>query len=113
MPIVLIVFAVGIGVGYWLCRMQLRGKFLLAEEAMEEAKGMTPPLPQPTDTPGELPGPWCRPEESPLALSQQWGLPNYHNAPQQSPEYALRNAPLIREDGRPQWSARWIICDQF
>jgi len=32
MPIVLITLGVGIAVGYWLCRMQLRGKFLLAEE---------------------------------------------------------------------------------
>ena len=48
MPVVLMTLVVGIVVGYWLCRMQLRGKFLIAEEMR--------PLPQS----------WCPPEESPL-----------------------------------------------
>lgn len=37
MPIVLITLIVGVVVGYWLCRMQLRGKFILAKEEMDHA----------------------------------------------------------------------------
>lgn len=64
MPIVLFTLALGIVIGYWFCRMQLRGKFLLAEE-------QTP-----------LPGPWCHPSEAPL--SQEWNLPTRPVDPVQS-----------------------------
>ena len=43
MPIVLITLGVGIAVGYWLCRMQLRGKFLLAEEMQPLPPSWLPP----------------------------------------------------------------------
>ena len=57
MPAVIFIFMVGIAVGYWLCRMQLRGKFLLAEEEMDRAVSARlnaewmathPPWPPPT-----------------------------------------------------------------
>jgi hypothetical protein len=65
MPIVLITLTLGIVIGYWLCRMQLRGKFLLADEQMP------------------LPGPWCTPDEAPL--SQQWKLPPHQSPPTEPP----------------------------
>lgn len=68
MPIVLITLTLGIFIGYWLCRMQLRGKFLLLDEKMP------------------LPDPWCHPSEAPL--SQQWNLPT-HNAPPLTEHHGL------------------------
>lgn len=44
----LVLVVVGGVIGYWVCRMQLRGKFLLVEE-------MTP-----------LPPSWCLPQEAPI-----------------------------------------------
>lgn len=51
MPIVLFTFALGIFIGYWLCRMQLRGKFLLADEQMPLPPPWRAPEPLPTLTP--------------------------------------------------------------
>ena len=65
MPIVLIALAVGIGLGYWLCRMQLRGKWILANEERARVEAyrlhlswlsVNPPTPT-------------------LPLSQEWNLP--------------------------------------
>lgn len=101
MPIVLFAVFLGTFLGYWLARTQLKGKWILVEEAMEEAtwraieieqerQAATPPTPPP------------------VPLSEQWGLPNYRNA-HPEPQFNAHDLPLIREDGRPQWSAKQII----
>ena len=61
MPIVLITIVVGLLTGYWLCRMQLRGKWLIVEERERKLDTQS----------------WCRPEDAPLALplTEQWHLP--------------------------------------
>jgi hypothetical protein len=45
-PAVLFIFVVGIVLGYWLCRMQLRGKFLIAEEMQPLPPSWSPPPPE-------------------------------------------------------------------
>jgi len=50
-PLVLFIFLVGCVVGYLVARVQLRGRFLLTLEGLEEEP---------------LPGPWCPPEAAPL-----------------------------------------------
>lgn len=99
MPIVLFTLALGIALGYWIARMQLRGKFILAEEAMEEATWRA------IEQDGEMPHP--SPPTLPLPLSEQWGLP--HCRPPVQSHVNPLDLPLIREDGRPQWSAKQVI----
>lgn len=119
MPIVLFALALGIAIGYWICRTQLKGKFILVEEEMEAAtwraieiekeRGLHPAPPTPTPTPPPL--------------SQAWGLPNYHhNRPQPTkslppPLYngdkvVWLHPPKDREE-TPQYSAAQIIGDKF
>mgnify|MGYP006932125742 CR=1 FL=1 len=76
MPAVIFIFMVGIAVGYWLCRAQLRGKFILAKEEMDHAVSARlnaewiaahpPPQPQPQPT---------QTQEQPLSVA--WNLPHH------------------------------------
>ena len=79
MPAVLFIFVVGIVLGYWLCRMQLRGKFLLAEEMK--------PLPPPWRPPPLEFAPPTQTQELPLSVA--WNLP-HHSPP---PELVSDNTP--------------------
>lgn len=63
-PLVLFILTIGFALGYGFARIQLRGRFLLALEAKEDAP---------------LPPSWCPPDEAPL--SQQWKLPPYRTEP--------------------------------
>jgi hypothetical protein len=103
MPIVLITLMVGIGLGYWLCRMQLRGKWILAEEA------------------ASLPPSWCRPEDAPLPtqrislpLSQEWNLPRRDPRADWTPpknwEYLH---PPRQYCPPPEYTAATVIGDSF
>lgn len=99
MPIVYITLVVGIALGYWIARKQLAGKFILAEEAMEEATWRAIEIENERHAPITPTPP----------LSEQWGLPNYHNQPPVQSHVNPLDLPLIREDGRPQWSAKQVI----
>ena len=91
MPAVIFIWLVGIAVGYWLCRMQLRGKFELAQDVLDGRLSI-----QPVESPS------CPPEPPPL--SQQWNLPT-HNRPS-----LTEHSGLIRTPGCPDgFSAKQIL----